>query len=447
MAFLRADLGGGIDGQPAPQPQPLAGEIEGIKGGVLEHEQIALGIDLGTQGPDHLARIADVDRLVDHHHELGVGELGQSTPEGHRRPLGLAGIGLVDGDHRQLVAEGLHRQEEIDDLRDLLAQDRRVDAVEGDGEHRFLLGGSAAEGGQKHRITAVGDAVEAHQGRLLGVAVEAHVIAEGAIGQLLAGGDRALQHDLAVAGHLQVERFALHQPHPLAGIEPGEQPFTQLHRDRRRRRHDQQRMDADGNGDLQFLAQSRRLAQMAGAAAHAQPVHGHRRGGLLLQAIHAHIRHAGFRILGDHQPQGDHAARIRRPGTQQGQGIEIQLLPFEHHLVAGGGEIAVGPGFDQIPEHAGEHLELAQALGGAGLLQQGQPFPQAFELLRALHAHAPHHPFHRAQQVDGHGHRRADHVLKQQGRPTETQHPIGARRQLQVGVHRGGDAAQLAALL
>ena len=76
MAFLRAHLGGGINGQAPPEAQALTGEIEGIEGGVFQHKQIPLGIYLGADGPDHLAGIADVDALVDHHHKLGVGELG-----------------------------------------------------------------------------------------------------------------------------------------------------------------------------------------------------------------------------------------------------------------------------------------------------------------------------------------------------------------------------------
>ena len=129
MALLWTDLGGGIDRQPAAQAQALAGEIEAVKGGVFEHKQIPLRIHLGTDRPDHLARVADVDAFIHHHHKFGVCELGQGAPEGHRRPLGLAWIGLIDGNHSQFVAEPLHRQKEIDDFRDLLAQDRRVDAV------------------------------------------------------------------------------------------------------------------------------------------------------------------------------------------------------------------------------------------------------------------------------------------------------------------------------
>ena len=163
MVPLGAHLGGGVDRQAAPQAQLLAGEIERVERGVLQHEQIPLRVHQGADRPDHLARVADVDAAVHHHHELRVGELGQGAPEGHRCPFRLAGIGLVDGDHGQLVAEPLHRQEEVDDLRDLLAQDRCVDPVQCDGEHRVLLRRASAEGGEVERIAPLGHALEPHQ--------------------------------------------------------------------------------------------------------------------------------------------------------------------------------------------------------------------------------------------------------------------------------------------
>ena len=317
MAFLRAHLGGGINGQAAAEAQALTGEIEGIEGGVFQHKQIPLGIHLGADGPDHLAGIADVDALVHHHHKLGVGELGQGTPKGHGSPLGLAGVGLVDGDHGQLVTQALHGQEKVDDFRDLLAQDRRVDPVQGDRQHRFLLGGPATEGGQEDRIAPLGHAVEAHQGRRLFSAVKAHVVAAGTIRQFLARGDRALKHHFAVGRHFQVHGFALGQPHPFAGIEPGKQPFAQLHRDGRGGGHHQQGVNADGHGHLQLFAHLGGLAQVPGPTPHTQPVHGHGVDRLPLQAVDPHIGHPGFRVFGDHQPQGDHPARIPWPGAQQ----------------------------------------------------------------------------------------------------------------------------------
>ena len=273
------------------------------------------------------------------------------------------------------------------------------------------------------------------------------MVAEGAIGQLLAGGDRALQHHLAMAGHLQVHGFALGQPHALSGIEAGEQPFAQLHRDRGGRRHHQQRMHADRDRDLQLLAHGRRLAQVAGAAAHAQPVHGHGVDRLLLQPVHAHVGGAGFRVLGDHQAERDDPAGIARPGAQQRQGIEIHLLPLEHLLVAGGREVQIRPRLEHIQQHRTKAHRFPCPLRRAWLLQQRQPLAKGLELLGPLHTHAPEHPFLGPKQVDRHRHGGADHVLEQQRRPAAAEHPISDRRQLQIRIHRRLDPAQLAALL
>jgi hypothetical protein len=203
----------------------------------------------------------------------------------------------------------------------------------------------------------------------------------------------------------------------------------------------------DGDSDLQFLAHRRRLAQVAGAAAHAQPVHGHRVEALLLQPVHAHIRGAGFGVLGDHQAERDDPPPIPRPGPQQRQGVEVHLISLEHLLAAGGGEIEVGLGLEHIQQHRAETHRLARPFRRSGLLQQRQPLAQGLQFLGPLHAQAPEHPLLGAHQVDRHRHRRADHVFKQEGGPTGCQHPVGDRRQLLVGIHRGGDAAQLTPLL
>ena len=195
------------------------------------------------------------------------------------------------------------------------------------------------------------------------------MVAEGAIGQFFARSDGAFEHHLAVAGHLQVHRFAPGQAHAFTGIEPGEQPLAQLHGDRGGRSHDQQRMHADGDGDLQFFAHRRRLAQVAGTAAHAQPVHRHGVDALLLQPVHPHVWRAGFGVFGDHQPQGDDPAAISGPGAQQRQGIEVHRLPLEHLLAAGGGEIEIGPGPEHIQQHRAKAHRLPGPLGRTGLLQ------------------------------------------------------------------------------
>ena len=193
--------------------------------------------------------------------------------------------------------------------------------------------------------------MEAHQRRGFLQAVEAHVVAKGAIPQGFARGDGSFQHDFAVAGHLQINGFAARQMHTCSGIQAGKEPFTELHRDRCGGGHHQQRVHPQGHGDLKFFAPFSRLAQVTRASAHAQPVHGHAAGILLLQPVDPHIGNLGFWVFGDHQTQGDHPAGIAGPGANQRQLIEIQLSLRHHLLMAAGRQVTVGSGFDQIPEH------------------------------------------------------------------------------------------------
>jgi hypothetical protein len=273
------------------------------------------------------------------------------------------------------------------------------------------------------------------------------VVAEGAVRQLLTRGDRALEHHLAVAGHLQVHGPAPGQPHTFTPVEARKQPFAQLHRDRRGRRQHQQRMHADGDGDLERLAQRSRLAQVAGAAAHAQPVHGHRVDRLLLQPVHAHVRRARLRVLGDHQAEGDDPAAVAGPGPQQRQFVEVHLLPLEHLLLAGGREIEIRSGPEQINQHRAEAQRLPRSPGRSGLLQQCQLLPQGLQVPGLLHPQTPEHPLLGAEQIDRHRHGAADHVLEQQGRSPPGQCPIGDGSQLQIRIHRRRDPAQFTALL
>jgi hypothetical protein len=176
-------------------------------------------------------------------------------------------------------------------------------------------------------------------------------------------------------------------------------------------------------------------------------MHRHGVARLLLQPIDAHVGGTGLRIFGDHQAEGDDPAAVAGPWAQQGQRIEVHRLAALHHLAAGGSEVEIRPGLHHIPENGAEAHGFPQALRRPGLLQQGQLLPQRLEFLGPLHPQAPQHPFLGAQQVDRHRNRAADHVLEQQGRTTGGQHPVGDRRQLQVGVDRGRDAPQLAPLL
>ena len=186
---------------------------------------------------------------------------------------------------------------------------------------------------------------------------------------------------------------------------------------------------------------------MAGTAPHAEPMHGHGVHRLPLQPVDPHIRHAGFRVFGDHKPQGDHPTRVPWPGADQGDVVEVDRVAFEDLLPAGGCQITVGFGLHQIPEHSGELLGFAESLRRAWLLQEGQPRAKVLQLLGPFETHAPDHSFHGAEGVHRHRHRRPDHVLEQQGGSPLGEHAVCNGRQFKIGVHRCCDPFQLSALI
>jgi len=104
VALLRSDLGGvAIDRQPAPPQGPAARWRNQVNrtGCPPTRNRSRWGIHLGADRPDHLAGIRNVDAAVDHHHELGVGELGQGRSRSTPPAFGWPGS-LVDGRSRQL---------------------------------------------------------------------------------------------------------------------------------------------------------------------------------------------------------------------------------------------------------------------------------------------------------------------------------------------------------
>ena len=105
--------------------------------------------------------------------------------------------------------------------------------------------------------------------------------------------------------------------HTCAGIKPCKKPFTELHRNRCGGSHHQQGVHPKSDRYFEFFATLSGLAQVTGSTAHAQPVHGHAAGVLLLQPVHPHIGDFRFWIFGDHQAKGDHTAGIAGPRTNQ----------------------------------------------------------------------------------------------------------------------------------
>jgi hypothetical protein len=113
---------------------------------------------------------------------------------------------------------------------------------------------------------------------------------------------------------------------------------------------------------------------------------------LELEAIDPDVGDLTFGIFGDHQPQGDYLTGIAAIDPQQGQAGQIHVIPLQHHLMAGGKQIAIGLGLDHIKQGLAHLHRLGQFLRGPGLIQQGQLVADRLQFLWTLHAKGPAHP-------------------------------------------------------
>ena len=145
MAILRPHsrwVSGGhllVASRPILEPRPALrrGEVEIVDRRVLDHGDVARRVHAGGDRPHHVLPVARVDVVVHHDHPLGVHELAQVRPHAHHHPLGVAGIGLLHRHHGDAVGAALRRQPEIDDLGELLAQQRDEDLVQRLAQHRW----------------------------------------------------------------------------------------------------------------------------------------------------------------------------------------------------------------------------------------------------------------------------------------------------------------------
>ena len=138
---------------------------------------------------------------------------------------------------------------------------------------------------------------------------------------------------------------------------------------------------------------------MRGAALVPLPVH--ERGVLPsnLHAVHADVLYARFRILGHNHRQRDERRRILRPAGEHRKVAEIDVVPFDHDLLARRlPTIAARRHFRQLGQLR-QHLELGpQSLRHVRLDQRGNAVRM---LSHILHAERHRHALPRAEDVDG----------------------------------------------
>jgi hypothetical protein len=169
---------GGVEADLGTQPRHRRGEIQIIDRRVLDHDRIPRRVHARGHGPDHVLPVAGVHVVVHHDDELGVHELAQERPDAQHHPLGVAGILLAHGDHRQPVGAALRRQVEVDDFGKLLLQDRHEHLVQRHAENRRFVRRPAGVGAVIDRLLAVGDAVDGEHREAIHFVVIAGVVAE-----------------------------------------------------------------------------------------------------------------------------------------------------------------------------------------------------------------------------------------------------------------------------
>ena len=159
-------------------------------------------------------------------------------------------------------------------------------------------------------------------GIVVGVRVEAGVIAERPLAAALAGLDVAFEDDLRVGRHFHVDRDALHELDAVAAKEPGEhqlvEPFGHRRRGGIRERGIRTERDRDRQPPVQPLGD----AVMLRAALVPLPVHAGRARVEHLHPVRADVAHARLGILGEHERQRDVAATVLGPAFQDRQLVQ-----------------------------------------------------------------------------------------------------------------------------
>jgi hypothetical protein len=249
--------------------------------------------------------------------------------------------------------------------------------------------------------------------------------------EILARVDIALQHEVRLGGHLEIDRLAAHVLDGLAAQEPGEHPLVDAVRQRRGRRVGERGIAAERDRDLEAFAELLRAAEVARPGLVDLPVH---RGGAAVDAlhpVHPDVAGTGVGILGDDVGQREERSAVCRPARHHGERHEIDVVTERDHLLASGARDPPRNGGSERRQLARHLGELARALRGARvdeLLDGARVVLEIFDAERARHA-TP-----RAVRIDEERKPRALHVLEEEGRPARLHRPIGDLGDLEVGI-------------
>ena len=165
------------------------------------------------------------------HHDDDFGEHGLTErPDGVHDLARMAGVALANGDQHQIVKDGLDREMNVNQFRNLHAHGRQEDALDGLAHPCVFHGRLADDGGGVDGILAMGDAGEMEDRVVLGEGVETGVVAKGAFAAQFAQFDVAFEYDFSVGGNLEIDGFALDDFDGLAAQEAGDEILLDLGR-------------------------------------------------------------------------------------------------------------------------------------------------------------------------------------------------------------------------
>ena len=248
----------------------------------------------------------------------------------HDDVLGFAFLALAQLDVEHVAADAAHRQMDIAHVRKAAAQMTEQRRLARNGAEQEMLVG-AADDGVKDRVAAVRDAIDLGDMAFGALAVILRELAERAFGRAAVRQDAAFEHDFRLGRHAHVVGEAFDHVERLAVQRAGDREFVDIERRDRLGGERGQRVDADGDGDLERLACALRFAvegeRVAGQQQNAEFV---RR--VDLAAMDGDVLRAGLRISRDQQAGADIGAAVELVVGRDRQ-LRDEIDALMHHLL------------------------------------------------------------------------------------------------------------------
>ena len=274
---------------------------------------ISLGVDVVQYDPPRLLRILDVYLLVHDHDHLGQHHLAQ-PPQSIHHFVGVAGELLVDGYEYQIVEDAFRRHVIVDHFRQYQPRERQENALCGVPQPVVFHGGASDDRGGVDRVTSHGKRRDVEYRIVVGQGIEPGVVSEGTLAYK--GFSRvhvSLQHEIGLGRDLQVNRDTLYQVNRPASQKSGEDELVDGRGQGRGRAVNRGWIAAQCDRNFQPFSAAPGQFEMPCAHLVTLPVHPGGISAVDLHPVHTCVSHAGFRIPGDDQGQGNIGATVLRP--------------------------------------------------------------------------------------------------------------------------------------